>query len=76
MEACNPKQVGFDKGLTDPIKIKAAETYNAAADHCNKVSFWDWYGRRGGCALIGHRERIPLGRRGPICQQDRRFADP
>lgn len=30
--------------LTDPAKIKAATTYNAAADHYD-VGFWDRYGR-------------------------------
>jgi ubiquinone/menaquinone biosynthesis C-methylase UbiE len=34
--------------LTDPAKIKAATTYNAAADHFDDepLGFWDRYGRR------------------------------
>ncbi len=36
------------KGLTEPAKIKAAETYNAAADHFDDspLAFWDRYGQR------------------------------
>jgi 2-polyprenyl-3-methyl-5-hydroxy-6-metoxy-1,4-benzoquinol methylase len=34
--------------LTDPAKIKAATTYNSAADHFDDgpLAFWDLYGRR------------------------------
>jgi len=34
--------------LTDPAKIKAATTYNSAADHFDDgpLAFWDRYGRR------------------------------
>jgi len=44
------------KKLTDPLKIKAADTYNAAADHfdAQALSFWDKYG----CTTI---ERLKLG---------------
>ncbi len=36
------------KGLTELAKIKAAETYNAAADHFDDfpLAFWERYGRR------------------------------
>lgn len=36
------------KELTEPAKIKAAETYNAAADHFDDfpLAFWDRYGQR------------------------------
>ncbi|MFQ5800073.1 MAG: class I SAM-dependent methyltransferase [Bacteroidota bacterium] len=36
------------KKLTDPGKIKATKTYNAAADHYDDapLAFWDLYGRR------------------------------
>ena len=34
--------------ITDPAKLKAATTYNAAADHFDDgpLAFWDRYGRR------------------------------
>src|SRR3954464_606598 len=34
--------------ITDPAKLKAAKTYNAAADHFDDgpLAFWDRYGRR------------------------------
>lgn len=34
--------------ITDPVKVKAAATYNAAADHFDDgpLGFWDRYGRR------------------------------
>lgn len=40
--------MGEMKHLTDPGKIKAAATYNAAADHYEDaaLTFWDTYGRR------------------------------
>src|SRR3954464_544782 len=33
--------------ITDPAKLKAAKTYNAAADHFDDgpLAFWDRYGR-------------------------------
>src|SRR4029077_10662007 len=48
--------------ITDPAKLKAATTYNAAADHFDDgpLAFWDRYGRgtierlalRPGCAVL------------------------
>lgn len=34
--------------LTDPVKLKAARTYNSAADHFDAapLAFWERYGRR------------------------------
>jgi ubiquinone/menaquinone biosynthesis C-methylase UbiE len=34
--------------ITEPAKLKAATTYNAAADHFDDgpLAFWDRYGRR------------------------------
>ena len=42
------RRIGLWKNIIEPAKLKAATTYNAAADHFDDgpLAFWDRYGQR------------------------------